>query len=704
MIRNRLYYLVKPWLPWRLRQALRRLSTRRIRAASRGAWPVCAEAGIPPQGWAGWPEGKKFAFLISHDVEGPDGLAKCRRLAELDASMGFRSSFNLIPEGSYAVPPELRQWLGERGFEVGVHDLNHDGRLYDSHRTFSRKAVRINGYLRDWGASGFRSAFMLRRLEWIHELDIAYDSSTFDTDPFEPQPNGAGTIFPYWIAANAGAPAETGYVEIPYTLPQDSTLFLLLRETTPDIWLKKLDWIALRGGMALVNVHPDYVRFPGEPEGPRTFPVAHYIALLKRVRDGHAGDYWNPLPATLALETARARPSHAIAPRKKVCLLTYSFYENDTRVIRYGQALAARGDEVEVLSLRSSPAQPEEEILDGCRVFRLQSRLVDETSPLQYLGRLLRFLARASRWISRSHARRPFDVLHVNNVPDFLVFAGWRPKLGGAKIILDIHDIVPELFASKFGGGPRSPVNRMLRLMERASAGFSTHVILANDLWRETYTRRSARPEKVSVLLNYVDSRIFAPRPRLRRDARKIVIFPGSLQAHQGLDVAIRAFAHVVKEVPAAELHIYGEGTAKPGLVALTAELGLGAHVAFFEPRSMAEIAGIMAEADLGVVPKRADSFGNEAFSTKIWEFMSLGIPVVASSTRIDRHYFDDSVVSFFESGNDRDLSRAIVSLLENPGAGSQMAARASAHAARNTWESRKGDYLGLVDRLCPAV
>ncbi len=127
-----------------------------------------------------------------------------------------------------------------QGFEVGVHDLRHDGKLYRGREGFAANAARINGYLKEWGAVGFRAGFMFHNLEWLLDLDIQYDASTFDTDPFEPQPDGAGTIFPFWKAGAAGR----GYVELPYTLPQDSTLFLLFGEPGPDIWLRKLDWVA----------------------------------------------------------------------------------------------------------------------------------------------------------------------------------------------------------------------------------------------------------------------------------------------------------------------------------------------------------------------------------------------------------------------------------------------------------------------------
>ena len=347
--------------------------------------------------------------------------------------------------------------------------------------------------------------------------------------------------------------------------------------------------------------------------------------------------------------------------------------------------------------------EPAEEVVDGCLVVRLQLRKRDEKSPAAFLGRLLRFLLQSSRRISGHHWIRPFDLVHIHNVPDFLVFAAWWPKLGGAKIILDIHDIVPELFASKFGIGSGALTIRMLKLMERASAAFADHVILANHLWMDTYTRRSAPEEKVSVLINYVDNRIFAARPRTRTDDRKIVIFPGSLQLHQGMDVAIDSFPSVVAELPTAELHIYGDGPAKADLMAQASRLGLNGHVKFFDFVPTKDIATIIADADLGVVPKRADSFGNEAFSTKIFEFMALGVPVVASSTKIDRHYFNDSVLRFFESGNSAALAREIVALLKDTEMTRQMADRASAHAAANTWESRKSEYLTLVDRLCSA-
>src|SRR5664279_3971843 len=150
----------------------------------------------------------------------------------------------------------------------------------------------------------------------------------------------------------------------------------------------------------------------------------------------------------------------------------------------------------------------------------------------------------------------------------------------------------------------------------------------------------------------------------------------------------------VLKKIPAAEFHIHGDGNKKDELVALTRDLGLTDKVRFFDPRPVSEIAEVMSQADLGVVPKRADSFGNEAYSTKIMEFMSLGVPMVVSETKIDRYYFDDSVVRFFESGNPQALAAAILEVLQHDGLRQRLIANASAYAARSSWEVRSKDYL----------
>jgi hypothetical protein len=214
------YYDAKPFIPWNLRMMARRLYLSGRRRNCHEVWPIKEDAGHPPVDWPGWPNGKKFAFVLTHDVEGQNGLQKCEQLMRMEQALGFRSCFNFIPEGEYIVPPELRALLAANDFEVGVHDLYHDGKLYRSREGFRRSAQQINKYLEAWDAVGFRSGFMHHNLEWLHDLHITYDCSTFDTDPFEPQPDGVSTIFPFWVEPQSS----------PSTLnPQPSTTKKLLR-------------------------------------------------------------------------------------------------------------------------------------------------------------------------------------------------------------------------------------------------------------------------------------------------------------------------------------------------------------------------------------------------------------------------------------------------------------------------------------------
>jgi glycosyltransferase involved in cell wall biosynthesis len=292
--------------------------------------------------------------------------------------------------------------------------------------------------------------------------------------------------------------------------------------------------------------------------------------------------------------------------------------------------------------------------------------------------------------------------VHVHNMPDFLVFAAWYPKLAGAKVILDIHDVVPELFASKFGANLKSPYVGLLRKIEKLSSAFSDHVIVSNDLWQQTLIHRSVTAEKCSVFLNHVDPEIFYRREKKRQDGKLIIIFPGSFQWHQGLDLGIRALAKVKVQMPQTELHLYGGGGGDQtaSLVRLAEELGLKEDVKFCGSVALDDIPQVIANADIGIVPKRADSFGNEAYSTKIMEFMSQGVPVVASQTKIDTFYFGDGVVRFFPSGNSDAMADAILEVARNREVRDDLVARGYDYVENNGWHRKKFEYVNLVDSL----
>jgi hypothetical protein len=293
---RRCYYKLKPLLPRCLCYALRRLHSPSAQTGFPLGWPI--EDRYARFQWevmrqvllaSGqqrltcrrfWPEGNCFALVLTHDVETKEGQAYVPAVADLEESSGFRSSFNFVPE-RYPLDLVLIEDLRGRGFEIGVHGLRHDGKLFSSRSEFMRRAERINGYLQELDAVGFRSPLTMRNPEWMQALQIEYDLSFFDTDPYEPMPGGTMSIWPFILGR---------FVELPYTLAQDCTLTVVLGETTPRLWLQKVDFIERYCGMVLVNTHPDYL------SDPLTWKI--YSDFLQAMR--RRGGYWHALPRDVA--------------------------------------------------------------------------------------------------------------------------------------------------------------------------------------------------------------------------------------------------------------------------------------------------------------------------------------------------------------------------------------------------------------------
>ena len=290
------YYFIKPLVPRWMQIQLRRSIVLRKRLKYAQTWPIDERAKNPPEGWQGWPDNKRFALVLTHDVETAKGLEKCHPLSELEKNLGFRSSFNFVAE-DYTIPSGLKGYLTDNGFEIGLHGLSHGKSPFKSEEVFQQQVTRVNHYLKEWGCVGFRAPSMYHNLELAHNLNILYDSSTFDTDPFEPQPDGVGTIFPFWVAGNSN---QKGYVELPYTLPQDFTLFVIMKERNIDIWKQKLDWVAEHGGMALLIAHPDYMCFEKKKPNTEEYPAEYYRHFLEYIKTSYGNQYWNVLPKNLA--------------------------------------------------------------------------------------------------------------------------------------------------------------------------------------------------------------------------------------------------------------------------------------------------------------------------------------------------------------------------------------------------------------------
>jgi peptidoglycan/xylan/chitin deacetylase (PgdA/CDA1 family) len=291
-----IYYTLKPLIPRRLQLAMRRRFAAQQLARSFPAWPIepilidhfydqmrerlrgSAEDRLPMINL--WPERHGFAFVLTHDVEGPKGVANIERVLEIERRHGFVSSWNFVAEW-YPIPAGTFERLDEAGCEVGLHGVTHDGKLFQSRARFEADLPKIHSYLSKWGSVGFRSPATHRNAEWMHELGCLYDSSFPDSDPFEPQSGGCCSILPFMLDE---------LVELPITLVQDHTLMEILQQTTIELWATKSQWIIENHGLINLITHPDYLDTPEH--------LALYDEFLGFLASQSGG--WHALPREVA--------------------------------------------------------------------------------------------------------------------------------------------------------------------------------------------------------------------------------------------------------------------------------------------------------------------------------------------------------------------------------------------------------------------
>jgi peptidoglycan/xylan/chitin deacetylase (PgdA/CDA1 family) len=329
----RAYYQLRSLLPLPVRQLLQRM--RPVDASPRWCFPDAFAAALTHQIAASsdglntihpWPDGRDFAFVLTHDIETADGLRNVPQIADLEQRLGFRSSWNVVPY-KYPVDHGLLRDLQSRGFEIGVHGFNHDGKLFTSRATFNCRVPAINAALESFAAVGFRAPMVHRNLTWLQALDIQYDASCFDADPYQAMPGGVGGLWPF-IAGR--------FVELPYTLPQDHTLFIALNQTDGQIWHDKLAFIAKLRGMSLVITHPDYLDSPQRVEAYRRF--------LEQARE--LDGIWHALPKDVATWW-RARDASTLARDP-----------NDDWTITGPAASRARATTIRVIETNAGPTAP----------------------------------------------------------------------------------------------------------------------------------------------------------------------------------------------------------------------------------------------------------------------------------------------------------------------------------------------------------
>lgn len=390
----------------------------------------------------------------------------------------------------------------------------------------------------------------------------------------------------------------------------------------------------------------------------------------------------------------------------RVAMVAYTYYASDPRVRREAEALADRGDAVEVFCLRA-PGEPAVEDCRGVRVRHLPLARYRGGKAVLYMGSYFLFFLLALGALGGAHFKRPYALVHANNMPDFMAFTGLVPRLAGRPLILDIHDTMPEIYRGKFGVGAGHPLIRLLRLQERWSARLASRVLTSEHTKREALIAHGLPADKIDVLLNVPDPRLFPQRPpRAARPAAEgfRLVFHGTLAERLGVDLALRAVALLGERIPGLRLDLIGDGDQRPALLALRDELGLQARVRFSEGMVPVEaLPALLAEADLGVIPTREEIGTRYMLPTKLLEYAALGIPAVVAPTHTIRYYFDESQVAFFTPGSAESLAEVILSLHGDPAARARLAAGAARFGERYAWPRHKQVYLDLVDGLCAA-
>ncbi len=392
-------------------------------------------------------------------------------------------------------------------------------------------------------------------------------------------------------------------------------------------------------------------------------------------------------------------------PQKFHCMIVHAYYPlGETRVEREALALLDAGYAVDVLCLRYD-GEPAYEVVDGVAVHRLPVKRRETRAFLTQVLEYLAFFFLVVFKLLSLYPRRRYATLQAHNLPDFLVFSALIPKLAGARVILDIHDIMPEFMAARTGKDMRSLPVRLTILQEQLSCRFADLVVTVTDLWKDRLIQRGTRADKVAVVMNLADERIFRPLPPEERPPREshrfTLIYHGTFKQHYGLDVLIHAVAIAREQAADLLLILQGFGEYSEKMKELVRQLSLEENVRindYYLPA--AEIPLLIYQADVGIVPNHEDLFTGELLPTKLLEFAALGVPVIAARTRAISAYFDDRMATFFTPGDEHSLAAAIIDAYQHRG---ELAARAQElrrFTSRYNWSNMSRQYVELIDRL----
>ena len=384
-------------------------------------------------------------------------------------------------------------------------------------------------------------------------------------------------------------------------------------------------------------------------------------------------------------------------------MVVFAHYpHSETRVQREAEALIDHGYAVDVICLGART----EAAIDthyNVTIYRLpMARVKRKSLTAQFLDYIIFFILALVK-LTRLHLERHYDVVQVHNLPDFLVFAALVPRLTGARVILDLHDLMPEFYQGRFEQASNSFLKYLIDVQENLSCRFADHVITVSEHWRQALIQRGVPPEKCSVVMNLADPRIFHPLPArdIKDNNRFRLFYHGTLSQRYGLDLVLQAMDLVRRQIPEIHLTIIGSGEHLEDLKRMADDLHLSEHHVQFRPNVPAEqLPPLIAAVDVGVVPYRNDVFTDSLLPTKLMEYAAMGLPSIVARTSAIAAYFDETMVQFFTPGDVKDLARCILTLYSDQKRRAQLAQGIKQFNQRYNWPAQSAEYIRLVDQL----
>ena len=382
---------------------------------------------------------------------------------------------------------------------------------------------------------------------------------------------------------------------------------------------------------------------------------------------------------------------------KQILALAYTYYSSDPRVLRESEALAQHGDQIEVLCLRKA-GEPQVEVMKGVKIRHLPIQRYRGDSTAFYILGYFWFLILSFVFVSILSVRKRYDVIHVHNMPDFLVFAALIPKILGAKIILDLHDLMPETFSAKFG--QEGTLTGILFFVERASINFAHHIITVHDPYVKLLESRGVPPDKITPILNLPDHKIFYPRD-FRQDSNFTLIYFGTVAERHGIDLLLRALACLKSENLPIRFLLIGEGDAIPDIKRMVAELNLEEMVELKEEFvPVREIPDYIRRAHMGIIPYRTGPATKYMLPVKMLEFISMELPVVSARLETIAAYFDDQMIMFFPPEDIDALTDAIRKMFYSETLRKSLVENAKRFSNQFHWANESDKLVSVYEEL----